>query len=929
MIKSAIQTHSIVTAAEPTTPLPDIVNAGYQHHLRGTLYAPILVVCDPPQPMVYANQTPLSTEGLKLIWHHARQNGFTGADFLFVGLCPPMPTDAQDSASRKWAHVRPCVESLQAIIEANNPRCIVTLGDLATRAVTGRQAAITKARGQVQWLREGLPLFPMLSPSFVFKLPEHRPTFESDWGTLGRFAANNFAVESLQTQLHYEWREDIQDILDLRPQLLAVDTETTGLRWYDPTSELISVQLAYKEGHAVVCPLDPVYWPEWKGRMRQRSKLYGQLKHLLEDPTIAKVGHHFKFDVHFLRKIGINVEGWQDDTQQLAFAVDENMLEKSQEECVRRWVPEMTAVKASIANSEKSDMRSLSRDRFLQYAGGDPDEVLRIRSKLLGILQEDPAQLNCYRRVMMPALRTFADHIERVGMLVNQDYLTEFGDTVRAFIEPEYRRLIQMVPPAVRLSHLAANKELKFSRPDFVRDALFTPDGFGLRPVVFTKGTRRLKGAQQVASTSAKEHLPFFNDRVDTAGEFVRGLIGFQKAETLAGTFIGTQAENNGLWQYIAPSGRIYPSYGLSTAVTGRTNSRDPNGQNFPKRGTWAKAYQQIFQASPGFKLVNCDLSQIELRIAAWMANDRRMLEIYRDGGDIHAATAAIVTGVTLETFKSWQTDRRKLADVVRDIAGAAPWLQALNPSKRLDVLVRDYAKFRRGGGKPVNFGFLYGMGANKFRGFAKTDYDVTFTERESFDTRERFFSGYAGLLPWHDRMRQEARATGCVRALHGAVRHLPSIHSSDEVTRASAERQAINSPVQRLGSDLGLIAMSRFAAQADSNIFRMIGFVHDALVLEVRDGYEREGISALLWVMNNAPLQDWFGITAPLPLLAEADIGLNLGQMLELADLPPEEKQPAWFREMGWQDAVPIKPEWWDDRLDLDPDQIRIRISR
>ena len=216
------------------------------------------------------------------------------------------------------------------------------------------------------------------------------------------------------------------------------------------------------------------------------------------------------------------------------------------------------------------------------------------------------------------------------------------------------------------------------------------------------------------------------------------------------------------------------------------------------------------------------------------------------------------------------------------------------------------------------NFGFLYGMGAKKFKNFAKTDYGVNYTEQESYETRDRFFTKYSQLDNWHNRMREEAHRCGFVQALHGAKRHLPSIRSSDKVTVGSSERQAINSPVQRFGSDLGVIAMIRFCQQADPNLFRMIGFVHDALYLEVRDGYEAEGVSALLWAMETPPLQEWFGLTPPIPIKAEADIGLNGGEMIEFADLPNIEDQPEWFRNLGFTSVISRKPDWWNDALEI-----------
>lgn len=857
----------------------------FNRPFRGNPDADILIVCDPPTHQAYKSALPMSVAGLKKFAEHAFAAGFTSTDFYFVGLCAPIPEEDKDSDSRKWKRVEPHLDSLHRIIQQRNPKLVVPFGKEATRAVVGKSLAITKARGKAIHVRDRLVL-PFLSPNMVLYVPDHEPTFSADCETLARIREDNYEVsEQVDQNVNYQWREDISDILAAKPPIIGLDTETTGLRHHDPDVRVLTVQIATEVGHAVVVPVCKEYWPAWEGRERSHSRVVAQLKALLEDPSVKKVGHNLKFDIHMLRKLGIELQGWEDDTQVKAFAVDENMMEKSLDECVRRWVPEMAGYADSFNETvDKSRMQDVPHDLMLPYAAGDPDASLRLNRNLDRILSRDMEQERCYRLVQMPALRSFARNIERHGMLIDQQRLREFGVEVSTHLVDAYDSLIRRVPAAVRRLHAEQGKELVFSRPDFVRDTLFTPEGLGLEPMVFTKGTRRLSPDQQIASTSAKDHLPWFADPATPNGQFVLDLIDYQKTRTLNNNFIGNQNEGNGLWQYIAPDGRIYPSYMLHRAVTGRTASADPNGQNFPKRGRWAKAYQSIFIPTPGFKMVNCDLSQIELRIAAWMAGDENMLDIYRRDGDIHAATGQYVAGLS---DSQWE---------------------ALAPAERKGFRQR---------AKAVNFGFLYGMFAKKFRAFAKTDYGVDYTERESEEARARFFSLYRQLEPWHEAMRRTVRAEGQVRALHGAVRHLPSINSNDKMIQMSAERQAINSPVQRFASDMGIMAMSRFSAQADPDLFRIVGFVHDALVMEVRDGYEAEGIQALLYAMESNPLQEAFGLVPPLPIKADAEIGLNNGSMLELADLPPVDERPDWFNELGFEKLNPSRPDWWEDAIE------------
>jgi uracil-DNA glycosylase family 4 len=868
-------------------------DATYRPLSRGTKGAPILVVCDPPHPRAHDAGLPTSVDNLRMFATAAQHVGMEKTDFLFVSLCPPLPEAALHSASRKWAHVQPCVEALLAEIEANGPKCIVTLGELATRAVLGRAVAITKARGAAVQHGDRI-VVPFLSPGFIARVPDHRPTFDADMLTLANLKECGYSLAAhadQQIDTDYRWCEDLSELIAYEPQILAVDCETTGLRWHDDSVQVITVQLCWTPGKAVAIPVDPTYWPSMG--QRKRNRLINQLKTLLEDPRIRKVGHNLKFDKHMLRKLGVELRGWTDDTMQMLWAVDENSMTFNLDEGVRRFVPPMAGYADEFNRTvDKANMRGVPPEKMLGYACGDVDACLRLYLTLSEILRRDRHQFTTYHRIQMPALRVFGDVIERHGMLIDQERLTTFSREVEDWVNAEYAELIRMVPPKVRRAHLEAGERLEFSRSKFVKDILFTADGFNLTPVVWTKSTAKFENVEErEPSTSAKDHLPYFTERDDAAGEFVRRLIDFQKSQKLLGTYL------NGFWKYIASTGCIYPSYALHKTVTGRTASQDPNGQNFPKRGRWAKSYQKIFKAKEGYRLVSCDLSQIELRIAAWMANEPTMLRIYREGGDIHTATAKAVAQLT-----------------------DAQW-NALPPGER---------KLLRTKAKAVNFGFLYGMGWKKFMAYAKTDYGVTYTEAEAKRTRQLFFATYSALNDWHIRMREQAKDGGFVRALHGAKRNLPSIFSADEAIKSGAERQAINSPVQRFGSDLGLLAMVAFSRQADPEMFRIIGFIHDALVMEVKIGHEVEGIEALLYAMQNPPLH-YFRINAPIPILAEADIGMNGGEMIELAELPPPDKRPDWFAGLGMEvrnidgkDVAMVearKPEWWNDSLDAQAD--------
>lgn len=282
-------------------------------------------------------------------------------------------------------------------------------------------------------------------------------------------------------------------------------------------------------------------------------------------------------------------------------------------------------------------------------------------------------------------------------------------------------------------------------------------------------------------------------------------------------------------------------------------NSKDPNGQNFPKRGQYAKAYRKIFIPPPGYVILEADLSQAELRIVADMANDPVMLRIYREHGDIHKTTALIVMGISLEEFESLTREEQALA------------------------------RFKA---KAVNFGFIYGMGWRKFIVYAKTQYGVEFNEREARRIRIGFFNQFPAIQPWHETMRAFAAENAYVRSYDGRIRHLPMINSPEERIRGEASRQAINSPVQNFASDLGIMSMARIDQEIDPEYLAVTGFVHDALYALVREEHVEWGAKILKHYMESNPLEEWFDRTMKLPIIADVGFGWNGGETHEMGGL-------------------------------------------
>lgn len=832
---------------------------------------------EPPKP-----KRPITQRQMEFLTEHCKRHKIPLSRAAITWSCPPVMSETWDSDARMSDARKLARDDFCQTVQYASPKIIVCMGKSAASQTLNRAAQITKVRGVPQVNEEfGCLVYPTLGLNHVIRIPEQQRTFDADFATLAKIVEAGYEL-TYQTKIeqNYEWRSDISDLLRRAASGerldLAVDIEGVGLRYYDPAGVLLCVQLCDRPGHAIALPVD--YNPvkhRAPVKPNVRAHIVSQLKRLLEHKNVYCFGQNFKFDYLWLKhKLGIIVRNWTDDTICLMHGVDENMLDKSLDEITRQYVPEMSGYADEFnrdpVHLKKTRMDLVPPAKMLLYGCGDVDATYRAKLALETELKTDVKNYRCYQTVVMPALRAFAK-IEDHGFIIDKPALKRFEKMLRNHQQKEYRELRAMVPKSITRDFLETHDEYvrqprgsteprvlkkpaSLTRPNFLRAMLFThEDGIQLTPSVFTKSTAKLKDkSARVPSTSGKNHLAYFEHE----HPFITRIMEYIKNEKLLGTYVGTEDVEDGegvkgFYKYLFDN-RIRPTYLLHRAVTGRTTSADPNGQNFPKRGKLAKQYRQIFVAPPGHVLLEVDFSQLELRIAAIMANDPTMLRLYREGADIHAATAAAVMGISFAEFNE------------------------------LPKEVRDKKRFQA---KAVNFGFLYGMGWRKFMNYARTDYGITFTEEEAQNIRKTFFRLYRNLGTWHTTVREYAQQNGMVRSFDGRVRHLPSVFSPDEMIRSSAERQAINSPVQGFGSDLGLMALTLLVDNVDFNLVRPIGFIHDAIVCIAPEEHAVEAARLVKYWMEHIPLEKMFKFKSPIPIVAEASVGKNLAYMVELND--------------------------------------------
>lgn len=288
-------------------------------------------------------------------------------------------------------------------------------------------------------------------------------------------------------------------------------------------------------------------------------------------------------------------------------------------------------------------------------------------------------------------------------------------------------------------------------------------------------------------------------------------------------------------WEEIQVDDRIYPSFNI-TARTGRTTCNNPNLQNIPQD----KNVRNLIEARPGWKILECDLSQVELRVASIFSGDENMQHAYQSGSDLHSKTTLLLFGDTSDLSK--QEQKRK----------------------------RTYSK-------SANFGFLYGMSAKTFVQYAK-NFGLNITEEDSEHLRENFFKAYPTLLTWHEDCIKYARANGYTWSPIGRKRFLPDINSSNFKLRGQAERQSINSGVQGFASDMCTSALADivFSDKIDHDRCIVLGSVHDAILFEIRDDYVEEVAPKLKYTMEHPSILE--GLDIPIPIIADAEVAQAWG---------------------------------------------------
>ena len=599
------------------------------------------------------------------------------------------------------------------------------------------------------------------------------------------------SFETLKTVAHeyklIDNEEDLQKLYDflLTKHFFVLDTETTSTTPID--AELVGMSFAVEEHKAFYVPVSSN-----REEALQRINLF---KPLFENESIMKIGQNLKYDLEVLRNYNVELKGLMWDTM-IAHYLIQPELRHNMDYMAEIYLHYQTIhIDELIGPKGKNQrsMRDLDPKDVYEYACEDADITLQLKNKL----EDELKQHNCedlFYHIEMPLMPVLAE-MEMNGVCLDTASLAETSKQFTTRMNEIEARIYEL-----------AGQQFNIASPKQVGEILFDK-------LKIVEKAKKTKTGQYVTSEEVLQQLK-------NKHEIVADILEHRGLKKLIGTYI------DALPKLINPrTGHIHTSFNQTITATGRLSSSDPNLQNIPIRGEDGKEIRKAFIPEPGCLFFSADYSQIELRVMAHLSQDPNMIEVFREGKDLHAATAANIY-------------KKSIEEVTRD---------------------------ERTKSKRANFGIIYGI----------TVFGLSERLDIPRDEAKMLIDGYFQTFPEvHDYMeksKEVARKQGYVTTLFGRRRYLPDINSANSVVRGFAERNAINAPIQGTAADIIKVAMihiyQRFKAEGIKS--KMILQVHDELNFSVYPDEKEKVERIVLEEMQNA-------FHMSVPLVADSGFGDN-----------------------------------------------------
>ena len=581
--------------------------------------------------------------------------------------------------------------------------------------------------------------------------------------------------------------EEMRNLCDFfrTNDFLVLDTETTSTSAID--AELVGLSFSVKEHEAFYVPIP--------ANREEALRIVNIFKPLYEDTRILKIGQNLKYDLEVLKNYDVELKGQMWDTMIAHYLIQPELrhnMDYMAEVYLHYKTIHIDELIGQRGKNQRS-MRDLDPTEVYEYACEDADITLQLKNKLEPELKKHECE-DLFYNIEMPLMPVLAE-MEMNGVRLDTDSLAETSKQFTARMNEIEQRIYEL-----------AGQQFNIASPKQVGEILFDK-------LKIVEKARKTKTGQYVTSEEVLQQLK-------NKHEIVADILEHRGLKKLIGTYI------DALPKLInARTGHIHTSFNQTITATGRLSSSDPNLQNIPIRGEDGKEIRKAFIPEPGCLFFSADYSQIELRVMAHLSQDPQMIEVFREGKDLHAATAANI-------YK-----------------------------KPIDEVTRD----ERTKSKRANFGIIYGI----------TVFGLAERLDIPRDEAKRLIDGYFETFPqvkdYMEKSKEVARQQGYVVTLFGRRRYLPDINSANATVRGFAERNAINAPIQGTAADIIKVAMIRIfnRFKAENIKSKMILQVHDELNFSVLPEEKEKVERIVIEEMQNA-------FQMKVPLVADSGFGDN-----------------------------------------------------
>lgn len=583
-----------------------------------------------------------------------------------------------------------------------------------------------------------------------------------------------------------EKRKELIQFLQLQDEF-CFDTETTDIDAVE--AEIVGLAISYVKGEAYYVAL-----PE---SFEESVQILQEFKPVMENEKIIKIGQNVKYDILALKKYGIHVKGKIFDTMLAHYVIEPEMphnMDAIAEQYLNYMCVPITAVLGAKGKRQKN-MREIAAEDIVEYAGEDADITLQLKQVLSEQIKKESKLNSLLEEVEHPLVYVLSD-MEYEGVRIDEEALKQMSAELQEASLKAQEEIFKIAGCEFNIASPKQLGEILFDRLKLIEKPKKTKSG-------------QYATGEEILSRLAGEH------------EMARKILEFREYQKLKSTYVDALPK-----MISASDGRIHTDYGQAVAATGRLSSNNPNLQNIPIRTEKGREIRKAFvPRDENHVLLSADYSQIELRIAASFAQDKDMIEAFKNGRDIHATTAAKVFNVGLDD---------------------------VDPNMRRKA-------------KEVNFGIIYGISA-----FGLSQ-NLNIPRSEANDIIKAYFKEFSSIKKYMDDSINKAKEQGYVETICGRRRYLRDINSRNATMRGYAERNAINAPIQGSAADIIKIAMVNIHKwlKEEGLGTKMILQVHDELIFDVpKNEVEKVKENVIRLMMSAVELE--------VPLEVEVGVGEN-----------------------------------------------------